>query len=60
MGKAILYFIIVLLVLVVSFLFTAGLYWVVAWAFDFAFSWKYALGIWVALFVIKSIFQRGA
>ncbi len=60
MKEAMLYFIIFLLILVISFLFTAGLYWIVAWAFDFAFSWKYAIGIWVALFIIKSIFQRGA
>lgn len=39
-----------------SFLFTTAIYAIVAWSFGIQFSWKYAIGIWFILYVLKSLF----
>lgn len=41
--------------LVVSFLFTSLLVWVICWSFGFEFAWKYVLGAWVISTIIKGI-----
>lgn len=61
----------VILSLVVSFLMTAGLVWVLCWAlpaigivaigsFTIVFSWKLALVVWVIMFLLQSIFMGGS
>ena len=44
--------------LVISFLVTALLIWILAMCFGFLFTWKMALGIWVIYLIIKSIVKR--
>lgn len=44
--------------LVISFLITALLIWILAMCFGFMFTWKLALGVWVIYLIIKSIFTR--
>lgn len=61
----------VILSLVISFLMTAGLVWVLCWAlpaigivaigsFTIVFSWKLALVVWVIMFLLQSIFMGGS
>lgn len=58
----------VLLYLVVSFLLTSGLIWLLCWllpaigitaigTFTIVFSWKLALAIWIILRLLQSIFS---
>lgn len=60
----------VILSLVISFLVTAGLTWVLCWAlptigivaigsFTIVFSWKLALVVWIILLLLQSIFKVG-
>ena len=60
----------VILSLIISFLVTAGLVWVLCWAlpaigivaigsFTIVFSWKLALVVWVIMFLLQSIFMGG-
>ncbi len=42
-----------IIVMVISFLVTAGLIKVLSLCFGFVFSWKLALGIWVLFILIK-------
>lgn len=44
--------------LVISFLITAVLIWILAMCFGFMFTWKLALGVWVIYLIIKSILQE--
>lgn len=44
--------------LVISFLITAVLIWILAMCFGFMFTWKLALGVWVIYLIIKSIFYK--
>lgn len=48
----------VIIGLVISFLITALLIWILAMCFGFLFTWKLALGIWVIYLIIKSIFYK--
>lgn len=41
----------------VSFLITAGIVWVICWAFGFLFTWKLVIGIWTVLVLLKNIFN---
>lgn len=61
----------VILSLIISFLVTAGLVWVLCWAlpaigivaigsFTIVFSWKLALVVWVIMFLLQSIFMGGS
>lgn len=44
-------------ILAISFGLTAGLVALVCFAFGLAFSWKIALGIWVIIIILRSIFS---
>lgn len=48
----------VIIGLVISFLITALLIWILAMCFGFMFTWKLALGVWVIYLIIKSIFYK--
>lgn len=55
MKKTVLFYIAVILITFgLSFLISAGLIWVVCWAFGLAWSWKLALGLWVVMLLISS------
>lgn len=51
--------IVFILVMVLSYLIMAGAVWIVCWAFDFDFSWKAALGIFVIYMIVAPVFMRG-
>lgn len=62
------FILLVLLALVVSFLITAGLVWLLCWllptigivaigTFTIVFSWKLALVIWLIIALLRSIFS---
>jgi len=55
MKKAVLFYMAgILITFGLSFLISAGLIWVVCWAFGFAWSWKLALGLWVVMLLVSS------
>lgn len=41
----------------ISFLITAGIIWVICWAFGFLFTWKLVIGIWAVLLLLKNVFS---
>ena len=57
-GLAMFYLLGIIIGLVISFLITAVLIWILAMCFGFMFTWKLALGVWVIYLIIKSIFTR--
>lgn len=53
--KTVLFYIVgILITFGLSFLISAGLIWIVCWAFGLAWSWKLALGLWVVMLLISS------
>ena len=48
----------VILVLAVDFLLSALLVKMVCWAFGLQFAWKYVVGIWAILLLVRSIFKQ--
>ncbi len=55
MKKAVLFYVAgILITFGLSFLISAGLIWVVCWAFGFAWSWKLAVGLWVVMLLVSS------
>lgn len=40
------------------FLFISGLVWLFCYAFGYAFMWKYALGAWAAIIMLRMVFGR--
>ena len=64
------FILLVILFLMISFLMTAGLVWLLCWllpaigitaigTFTIAFSWKLALAIWLIIALLRSIFSVG-
>ena len=69
-GENKMFVLLILLSLVISFLLTSGLIWLLCWllpaigitaigTFTIAFSWKLALAIWIILALLQSIFSVG-
>lgn len=69
-GENKMFVLLILLSLVISFLLTSGLIWLLCWllpaigitaigTFTIAFSWKLALAIWIILALLRSIFSVG-
>lgn len=52
-GKIVLYVVIVAALLAISFFGTAGLVWLVCWAFKWTWSWKISVGVWAALILVS-------
>lgn len=52
-GKIVLYVVIVAALLAISFFGTAGLVWLVCWAFKWTWSWKISMGVWAALILVS-------
>ena len=69
-GENKMFVLLILLSLVISFLLTSGLIWLLCWllpaigitaigTFTIVFSWKLALAIWIILALLQSIFSVG-
>ena len=58
--KALITILIIAICLAISFFGTAGLVWVVCWAFGLSWSWKIALGVWAALCLISGAVKTTA
>ncbi len=54
--KALMVILFIVALLGVAFLFSVGLTWVICWAFGLQFSWKIAVGVWILVIILKSIF----
>lgn len=48
----------VIIGLVISFLITAIMIWILAMCFGFLFTWKLALGVWVIYLIIREFLQE--
>ena len=46
-------------VLALSFVATSAIIYGICWAFHLTFTWRYALGIWLILLILRSIFRSG-
>ena len=57
MKKVITVIFIIIAVLAISFFSTAGLIKLACWAFNYTFSWKLSVGIWVVLWLLGSVFK---
>lgn len=57
MTAALIIIILYLAILCLSFLATAGLAWLVCWAFSLVFSWKIAIGVWAILALLSGVFN---
>lgn len=57
-GAIILMVIMTIGLLALSFFVTAGIVWLICWAFSLTFSWKIAFGIWLVLVILRSIFKN--
>ena len=44
--------------MVVDFLVTSGLVWLVCFAFGLIFSWKVVIGIWAVVILLQAIFGK--
>lgn len=40
-----------------SFLFSAGIIWLICWAFSLTFTWKAAFGFWLLLLLVSGVFK---
>lgn len=60
MIKNLAYVIAFVVAVVASFFFTAGILWLISMCFNFTFSWKLALGIWLLMILLRSIFTNGS
>lgn len=49
---------IIIAVIVLSFLITAGFMFIICWAFSITFSWKIVIGVWAILTLVSSFFPR--
>lgn len=62
MGKknqdGVLFVLVIVIKLAISFFFTAFLFWLACYAFGWEWTWKASLGVWAVLALIKSIFGR--
>lgn len=56
-GKIAIYVLIVAMILAISYLATAGLVWLVCWAFKWPWSWKISLGVWALIYLVSSVFK---
>lgn len=48
---------IVAMICILSFGITSAILYGICWAFNFTFSWKLAIGIWLLLIILRSIFK---
>lgn len=56
-GRTVLVILFILIFIAISFFTTAGILWVINWAFGLNFwSWKACLGIWCAISILEGIF----
>ena len=62
MGKkdhdGVLFVLVIVITLAVSFFCTAFLFWLACYAFGWEWTWKASLGVWAVIVLIKDIFKR--
>ena len=51
------YVLLVILVLVVDWIVSLGLVWLISWCFGWSFSWKVATGVWMVVLLLHDIFK---
>lgn len=47
----------IIMLLGLDFLLTAGMLYLVCWCFDWVFSWKIAIGVWLIVLFISAMFK---
>jgi hypothetical protein len=47
----------VILVLVVDWIVSLGLVWLISWCFGWSFSWKVATGVWMVVLLLHGVFK---
>lgn len=47
----------VILVLVVNWIVSLGLVWLISWCFGWSFSWKVATGVWMVVLLLHGVFK---
>lgn len=53
------YIVAIVVVMLLSFLATGGIVWVVCWAFHWTFRWSLVIAIWLLWLVARGVFNRG-
>ena len=56
--ESMVYIIVFIALLALSFLFTSGLVWLVCWAFSFTFTWKLAVGVYAVIALLGGVFKN--
>ena len=56
-GERMIYIIVFIALMALSFLFTSGLVWLVCWAFSLTFTWKLAVGVYAVIALLSGIFK---
>ena len=56
--ESMIYIIVFIALLALSFLFTSGLVWLVCWAFSFTFTWKLAVGVYAVIALLGGVFKN--
>lgn len=57
-NESMIYIIVFIALLALSFLVTSGLVWFVCWAFSFTFTWKLAVGVYAVIALLGSVFKN--
>ena len=52
------YVLLAILVLVVDWIVSLGLVWLISWCFGWSFSWKVATGVWMVVLLLHGVFKR--
>lgn len=56
--ESMIYIIVFIALMALSFLFTSGLVWLVCWAFSFTFTWKLAVGVYAVIALLGGVFKN--
>ena len=56
-NESMIYIIVFIALLALSFLFTSGLVWLVCWAFSLTFTWKLAVGVYAVIALLGGVFK---
>ena len=51
------YVLLAILVLVVNWIVSLGLVWLISWCFGWSFSWKVATGVWMVVLILHGAFK---
>lgn len=51
------YVLLAILALVVNWIVSLGLVWLISWCFGWSFSWKVATGVWMVVSLLHGVFK---